>query len=159
MCIVLGTILATIVVFHFYEQVGSGIARISMPALGEGTIEVAVAQHAPVIELCVYDFGCEDGDRIEVTLNGNAVFRGELYAENQCFTDLDVTPGRNMVALKALNGSGGKGGCPNDINTGALTVAGINYESWQEYSWAQSTGQSAEAYIFARPSRSRMQHK
>ena len=145
--VVLGTLFAAFTAFHFNEQISSWIVTLTQPPLDARPIEVVMSKYNPVIDLCIYDYGCDDGDRIKVTLNGGDVFRGELYAERQCLTDLDVRLGGNSIVLTALNGSGGKGGCPNEVNTGAVLVASVDENSWQEYSWALSEGESAEALI------------
>ena len=143
--------LAAFSAFYFKERVGSLITHLSTPTLGNQNIEVAVTNHTPAVDLCVYDFGCEDGDIVALTLNGRSVFNGELYATHQCIPGLNVQPGENFVVLTALNGTGGKGGCPNNINTGALIVAGTDQNNRQQYSWSQLEGESAIAKIVARP--------
>ena len=73
------------------------------------------------VQICVRDYSCEDGDEIRVTVNGDIVFEGELFTRPQC-RDVAVREGDNPIEMLALNGTGGKGNCPNDVNTGEITV-------------------------------------
>ena len=87
------------------------------------------------IRLCVDDFGCEDGDKIRVSVNSEIIFSGEIYKQPICIDEIVVNPGPNPMELYAINGTGGKGYCPNNINTGRITVMGQNQESryWHQY--------------------------
>ncbi|SMN01179.1 hypothetical protein SPONN_2256 [uncultured Candidatus Thioglobus sp.] len=96
------------------------------------------------VQICVRDHECEDGDRIEVSVNGDAVFRGEIENEWDCNT-ADVNKGRNTIRLYALNGSGNKGSCSYaDINTGEIKIKGNNTQSQQ---WQHRGGKGSSADI------------
>ena len=81
------------------------------------------------VQICVRDYSCEDGDQVRVSVNGNQVFSGELFNTPRCFS-VPVNVGANTVSMLALNGTGGKGGCPNNINSGEITVHGGNTQRW-----------------------------
>ncbi|SMN12535.1 hypothetical protein SPBRAN_1494 [uncultured Candidatus Thioglobus sp.] len=95
------------------------------------------------VQLCVRDYECEDGDEIEVSVNSSAVFRGEIENSWDCNT-VDVNKGRNSIKLYAINGTGHKGNCPNNINTGEIRIKGNNTQSQQ---WQHRGGKGSSANI------------
>ncbi len=96
------------------------------------------------IEVCVRDHECEDGDRIEVSVNGDTVFRGEIDNDWNCETT-SVSKGRNSIKMYAINGSGNKGSCSYaDINTGEIRIKGNNTQSQQ---WKHRGGKGSSADI------------
>ncbi|SMN01029.1 hypothetical protein SPONN_2157 [uncultured Candidatus Thioglobus sp.] len=96
------------------------------------------------VQLCVRDYECEDGDKIEVSVNSSAVFRGEIENSWDCNT-VDVNTGRNSIKLYALNGTGNKGSCSHaNINTGEIKVQGNNTQSQK---WQHRGGKGSSANI------------
>ena len=96
------------------------------------------------VQICVRDHECEDGDRIQVSVNSGSVFYGELFNSWDC-TDVPVQQGRNRVELYALNGSGNKGNCSyRNVNTGEIQVRGANS---QTQSWRHRGGAGSSANI------------
>lgn len=95
------------------------------------------------IEVCVRDYECEDGDEIKVSVNGDTLFNGEIYNDWDC-ENKDVRKGRNSIRLLALNGTGGKGNCPNNVNTGEIRIKGDNTQSQQ---WKHQGGKGSSADI------------
>ena len=80
------------------------------------------------VQICVSDHQCEDGDAIQVTVNGGTVFSGELFDRDreQC-RYVPIRTGTNSIQLFALNGTGFKGQCSHaDVNTGEIRVIGSN---------------------------------
>ena len=147
LCCLLAVLLAAGVIFYFLEQFTSWFHSLLTPSLGERPIEMVVSTDDPVVEICVRDFGCEDGDRVKLILNSEIIFQGELFEEARCFDNLPVHEGENRVDLTALNGTGGKGGCPNDINTGEITIIGEDRET---HAWSQLAGEVASATVDVR---------
>ena len=92
------------------------------------------------VRLCVRDHQCEDGDEIEVKVNGNIVFSGELFNSAQCVS-VPVQEGVNPVSLLALNGTGFKGFfCSHsDANTGEIQIHGGATQRWRHRGGAGST--------------------
>ena len=86
------------------------------------------------VTVCVFDNECEDGDIIELQVNGGSVGSVELRNAQQCFA-LDVNSGLNYLGVRAVNGTGFKGNCSfADRNTGVVRVSGASGESQQTYS-------------------------
>ena len=84
------------------------------------------------LEICVRDYACIDGDEISVTLDGSRIFSGELYGNWDC-QRVGTSAGRHLMELYAINDTGGKGGCPNMVNTGEIRIEGKNSQtqSWR----------------------------
>lgn len=79
-----------------------------------------------VVNVCMRDNECEDGDILDITLNGKAIVRSELFKEAKCF-DVPVNAGVNFLGVYAVNGTGFKGQCSHeDRNTGVVTVYGAS---------------------------------
>ena len=93
------------------------------------------------VQICVSDHQCEDGDAIQVTVNGGTVFSGELFNREQCRI-VPVRTGTNSIQLFALNGTGFKGNCSHaDANTGRIRVIGSNtvIQNWEHRGGAGSS--------------------
>ena len=84
------------------------------------------------LQICVRDYACIDGDEISVTLDGSRIFSGELYGNWDC-QRVGTSAGRHPLELYAINDTGGKGGCPNMVNTGEIRIEGKNSQtqSWR----------------------------
>ncbi len=96
------------------------------------------------VQVCVRDHECEDGDQIQVAVNGESLFYGELFNSWDC-TNVPVQQGRNRVQLYAVNGSGNKGNCSyQDVNTGEIQVRGTNS---QTQTWRHRGGAGSSANI------------
>ena len=92
---------------------------------------IAVCNPSDTAEICVWDYACEDGDEIEVEFNRRRIFRGELFTRQYCEA-VSVDAGRSYrLELTALNETGGKGGCPNQVNTGAMSISSATTETQQ----------------------------
>ena len=114
-------------------------------------IDVGVCYSEREVQLCVWDYACEDGDRIRIDVNGRVEFEGELYNRKSCFT-VPVNQGRNPIVLTALNDTGPQGcaGSPAPPNTGALSVTGTMLGSGvktQEWEHAGGTGSQANLNV------------
>ena len=83
------------------------------------------------LEICVRDYSCIDGDAIRVTLDGSRIFDGELYGDWDC-QKVGTSEGKHPLELYAINDTGGKGGCPNQVNTGEIRITG---KTSQSQSW------------------------
>ena len=97
------------------------------------------------IDICVRDHECEDGDAIDVDIDGRNVFSGEIVNEAMC-SALEVEAGREyVIELTALNGTGFKGACNfADANTGEIRVSGLNVETQV---WRHREGAGSRARI------------
>lgn len=77
-----------------------------------------------VVKVCVWDNQCEDGDVLDITINGTRVVRRELVNQPSC-TNITVNNGVNYLGVFAVNGTGHKGNCSyEDRNTGMVSVQG-----------------------------------
>lgn len=122
---------------YFMEAILSQLySRIYVP-FGQQNFNITVPVDKRHITLCVRDFGCEDGDKVEVSVNSNVIFSGEIYSVAICKNEIKVNEGDNVIELYAINGTGGKGNCPNNINTGEVTIHGKNVESQSWHQLAQ----------------------
>lgn len=145
-CYLMAAILLVFATFYFLDQVLSWFHGMRIPAFSGQQIAVVVPSDDRTIEVCVRDFACVDGDEIELELNADSVFRGELFREAICEEKLSVNEGSNPIVMTALNGSGGKGGCPNNINTGEVKIISPNQQE-HTYAWRQLAGETASATI------------
>jgi hypothetical protein len=85
------------------------------------------------VDVCLRDTQCEDGDILDITVNGTAVVRQELFNASSCVS-IPVNPGVNYVGVYAVNGTGFKGNCSfADANTGEVTVKGNTGQVIQNY--------------------------
>ena len=92
---------------------------------------IAVCNSSDMAEICVWDYACEDGDEIKVEFNRRRIFSGELFTRQYC-ESVSVNAGRSYpLELTALNETGGKGGCPNQVNTGAMSISSATSETQQ----------------------------
>lgn len=107
---------------------------------------ISVCNPSDTVEICVNDHACEDGDEIRVSFNGGVIFSGELFNQWDC-DDVSVSAGNSYsLDLLALNETGGKGGCPNQVNTGAMRVTGANTQT-QEWRHRGQTGSTAQLIV------------
>ncbi len=116
--------------------------------LGEAGLSdfpVQIEGETGTIDICVRDHECEDGDAIDVDVDGRNVFSGELVNETMC-SALEVEAGRDyVIELTALNGTGFKGACNfADANTGEIVVRGLNAENQV---WRHREGAGSQARI------------
>lgn len=85
------------------------------------------------VDVCLRDTQCEDGDILDITLNGSALIRMELFNTDSCVS-IPVSSGTNYLGVYAVNGTGFKGNCNySDNNTGEVTVKGITSQKTQVY--------------------------
>lgn len=106
---------------------------------------------SPIIEVCIRDHECEDGDILSVAVNGRVVAKRELYKSWYC-TRTSVTSGNNSVQILAVNGTGNKGNCSySNVNTGEISVHGINSDgskkSGQTQSWKLNAGAGSTSSV------------
>ena len=112
---------------------------------GLADFPVQIEGETGTIDICVRDHECEDGDAINVNVEGRNVFNGELVNEAMC-SGLEVEAGRDyVIELTALNGTGLKGACNfADANTGEILVRGLNSETQV---WRHREGAGSQARI------------
>ena len=140
LAILLGATLLVGLFLYFLEGLLSGLWSLATPQFGAQPMAVTVPEDSKFVDICVRDFGCEDGDRVRLELNENVVFEGELLREAACVRQIPVLEGANQVSLTALNGTGGRGSCPNNVNTGAVTIIA---NQQQTEMWEQAPGDTA----------------
>ena len=100
-----------------------------------------------VLSICVRDHECEDGDKVSVLVNGNALLTAEIAADWQC-EDVRLGPGTHAIELRAVNGTGFKGECSHaDINTGEIMVASDREDSVQRWRHRGGAGSSARLRV------------
>lgn len=106
---------------------------------------VQIEGETGTIDICVRDHECEDGDAIDVEVDGRNVFSGEIVNDAMC-SALEVEAGREyVIELTALNGTGFKGACNfADANTGEIVVRGLNSETQV---WRHREGAGSRARI------------
>lgn len=127
-CYALLLILLALLGLYLLETILSwGYSKME-PAFGYENFAITVYEDRQ-IELCVRDFACEDGDKIRVSVNSDTVFSGEIYSDPICIEKIKVNQGENSIEIYAINGTGGKGHCPNDINTGEIAIKSKNQQS------------------------------
>ena len=98
-------------------SVPSDVETIPLP-----DFQMTVPSGDRTVQVCVRDHECEDGDRVRVSVNGCAVFSGEIVNAWAC-RSVPVSEGRNSIELYAINGTGRKGSCSYaDENTGQIRV-------------------------------------
>ena len=79
-----------------------------------------------LINLCIRDHQCEDGDVLKVNVNRRTIFNEELFNGWSCKV-VNANVGRNIISVLAVNGTGKKGNCSYaNANTGQIRVSGIN---------------------------------
>ena len=110
---------------------------------GSQNLVIEVPADDLAVDICVRDYGCEDGDRVRLFLNSRQIFSGEIYRKKYCVSG-EVNAGINTVTLYAINGTGGKGHCPNNINTGEVEIGKLN---WKSQSWALSPNTERSATL------------
>ena len=104
---------------------------------------------ASQVEVCVRDYSCVDGDRVSVSVNNSFIFPNEKLLGSWSCRSVPVRQGSNSFRLVALNGTGGEGNCPNDVNTGEIRIRGGSSSDSQQWSHAGGTGSSATLNVFA----------
>lgn len=106
---------------------------------------VRIEGETGTIDICVRDHECEDGDAIDVDIDGRNVFSGEIANDAMC-SALEVEAGREyVIELTALNGTGFKGACNfADANTGEIVVRGLDSETQV---WRHREGAGSRARI------------
>ena len=101
--------------------------------------DISIPEGCPLeVEICVWDSRCEDGDEVQVNLNGSELFSTELFVESKICHTGTVSVGRNSLVINPLNGTGFKGECDHaNSNSGAAEVRGSNTAS---FSWIRPAG-------------------
>lgn len=80
----------------------------------------------PFVQVCVRDHECEDGDILNVWVNGEPAIAEELLNVASCSIS-PVKLGANKVQVYAPNGTGYKGHCDfSDVNTGEISISGLD---------------------------------
>lgn len=106
------------------------------------------------LQICVWDYSCEDGDRVTVRVDSGArrltLFSNFKLANAKSCRPLNLASMSRAnigsgfsvkVTLRADNGTGGEGNCPNNVNTGAISVSGGGGEdNWSLRGGTGSTG-------------------
>ena len=99
------------------------------------------------VRICLRDHQCEDGDRVQVSVNGSVVFSGELLNAASC-VNAPVRQGSNSISMLALNGTGFKGNCSfADSNTGEIQIFGNNNVQTQTWSHRGGAGSRANLVV------------
>ena len=129
--------------FYFLEAMTRFVYDKFTTNFGSESFLVNVPTNDRTVDICVRDYGCEDGDRVRLFLNSQQVFSGEIYWEKRCVSR-EVNVGAHIVKLYAINGTGGKGSCPNNINTGEVEIGKLN---WKSQSWALEPGTEGSATL------------
>ena len=117
--------------------------------IGIVNVETGLQQGQQIsIEVSVRDHACEDGDIVEIQVEGvsgwNTIFNGEIFNQAQVRT-FDATVGYHyrIIAI-AINGTGFKGNCSHaDVNTGEMTVRYGNVQAnalWEAPGGSGSAG-------------------
>ena len=107
---------------------------------------ISVCNPADTAEICVNDHACEDGDEIRVSFDGRQIFSGEIFNKWDC-SEVGVNAGSTYALdLLALNETGGKGGCPNQVNTGAMKISSATTQT-QEWRHRGKTGSAARLIV------------
>ena len=114
---------------------------------GLSDFPVQIEGESGMIDICVRDHECEDGDAISVDVEGRNVFSGEIVNDAKCST-LEVEAGRDyVIELTALNGTGFKGACNfADANTGEIVVRGLDAQT-QVWRHRQGAGSLARIVV------------
>ena len=110
-----------------------------------------------MMEICIRDHECEDGDILSVYVNGAHVMKEELFNTYSC-ERVRVVSGINYIKVVAVNGTGYKGNCDHsDCNTGEIRVSAITSDGRtsqsQRQSWKlrSSSGSSSTIQVSIRP--------
>ena len=115
---------------HFLEPIARSGYSMFFDEFGKENFVVDVPANNQTVDICVRDYGCVDGDKISLFINSQEVFEGELFWENTCVSS-GVNAGDNTIIMYAINGTGGKGNCPNNVNTGEISIGKLNWETRQ----------------------------
>lgn len=107
-------------------------------------ISTAKINGRPAVKVCVRDHECEDGDILQVFIDGKS-FTKELTNASYCKI-MPVDAGKIVVGVLAVNGSGHKGNCSYaNANTGEIVMHGINSDGSIRNSQTQSWSLRAKA--------------
>ena len=97
----------------------------------------------PTITLSFYDYAQEDGDRIDVMLNGNKIISNMTLKNAAQTRRVTLLPGRNMITIKALNTGSAT------PNTAAIRVSNVlsgpDYQTWSL--WTDETAGFSIRYV------------
>ena len=116
-------------------------------------VNVTIPSSCPrEIQLCVWDWACEDNDRMRISVNGNTVFSGTIYNEEQCRV-VPVREGRNSIELYAFNvGDDTCGQTPaENYNSARLRIRGGTDARTQTVEGPGQAGSSANLNITIGP--------
>jgi hypothetical protein len=93
---------------------------------------------SPVVDVCINDTQCEDGDILAVSVNGREVMREEIFNRPSC-KRVPVNSGHNVISIYAVNGTGYKGNCSfTNRNTGQIAVHPVDARGQRENPQSQS---------------------
>ena len=130
------------------HQISSQAPRDNFTARPLRDFNITMTESNRMARICVRDHECEDGDAVEVSVNGVAILKTELQHKQFC-ADVNLSPGRNSIKLLALNGTGYKGNCGyHDANTGEIAVRPLNNSRYfQTQTWQHRGGGGSSAHI------------
>ena len=130
------------------HQISSQAPRDNFTARPLRDFNITMTESNRMARICVRDHECEDGDAVEVSVNGVAILKTELQHKQFC-ADVNLSPGRNSIKLLALNGTGYKGNCSyQDANTGEIAVRPLNNSRYfQTQTWKHRGGGGSSAHI------------
>lgn len=119
-------------------------------------ITTTAVDGTPVLQVCIRDHECEDGDILNVWVNGRVVIADELRNTASCTLER-VPAGHNRIQVFAPNGTGYKGQCSfADANTGEISVSGVdsamNPINTQRQQWQlrSKAGSSSSINVYVR---------
>jgi hypothetical protein len=108
-----------------------------------GLTNVSVSQSST--ELILYDFGSAiDGDRIQLSVNGDIVLEDHALTEKEYVVQLDLEHGANKVVVTALNEGS------TSPNTVAISIANVSAGQSDQISNGLETNQK-ESFIITAP--------
>ena len=88
--------------------------------------DISVASASSNVDVCVRDHACEDGDQIRVSIDGQVIHNGEIFNTPSCYK-YPVIAGRTYnMEIYNINQDGGKCSGSNSVNTGEVTIRGLN---------------------------------
>ena len=128
--------------FHLIAETVLGFSKgLFVDKFGEEDFVIDTPADDLTVNFCVRDYGCVDGDKIRLYVNSQKIFDGELFWEATCVSS-QVNAGDNTVTMYAINGTGGKGHCPNNVNTGEISIGhgeiSADNIDWKKQQWGLS---------------------
>jgi hypothetical protein len=94
------------------------------------------------ITISVWDHATEDGDLVQVSLNGQVMWPQIRLSKGKTNLQLPIRPGNNLLEIKALNEGSQK------PNTASIQISHVTRGKHQQQ-WKLKTGQTGRIRIFA----------